>query len=251
VILTNSSTTSVLSSPSIVITGSSDFTQTNNCPTSLAVGGTCSIVVTFAPTAPGTETATLTVSGGAANSPQSITMTGGGGEFKMTPITSGIAVTEGSTATYALSLTPLNGFTGSIKFTCSGLPANAGCSFSPNPVTMDGTTVKTVTLSVGTKNGSASSSRPRLLPRSIFLALLPFSVMGILLINKRRSVWLVAGLVFLCLLLGLAGCGSAGSSNSTTGDVSTGTYTFTVTATSSANASQTQSFVLTLVVAPQ
>jgi len=61
---------------------------------------------------------------------------------------------------------------------------------------MDGTTTKTATLYVttnGGNGGAANSTPPRLFPRSIFLALLPFSVMGILLINRRRGVWLVLG----------------------------------------------------------
>jgi hypothetical protein len=116
---------------------------------------------------------------------------------------------------------------------------------------MDGTTTKTVTLLVST-NGSSASSRPaRMVPRSIFLALLPFSVMGILLINnKRRGVWFVVGLVGLCLLLGMVGCGSSSSSN-TNGDAPTGSHTFTVVATSTTNPAQTESFTLTLVVTPQ
>jgi len=263
VTLTNASSTAVLVISSILVSGTNaaDFASgsSTNCPANLAAGASCQINLIFAPSIVGAETATLTVSGSASNSPQAVILNGTGtsssntAPFTMTPSTSGVSVSEGNTAAYVLTLTP-NNFSGTINFTASGLPNGSSWSISPNPLTMDGTTVKIATLSVTTRGGNggaANSTPPRLLPRSIFLALLPFSVMGILLANKRRGVWLVIGFVALCLILGLAGCGSSGSSNSTNGDLAPGTYTFNVTATSSANAAQTQTITLTLVVTQQ
>jgi hypothetical protein len=43
---------------------SGDYSQTNNCGTSLAAGSSCSIQVEFAPTASGTRTGVLTVASG-------------------------------------------------------------------------------------------------------------------------------------------------------------------------------------------
>lgn len=45
----------------ISITGSSDFIQTNTCPAVLSSGGSCSITVTFSPSAIGTASGTLTI----------------------------------------------------------------------------------------------------------------------------------------------------------------------------------------------
>lgn len=59
------------------ITVSGDFTETNGCGTVLAVGQSCSVNVTFAPTATGTRTGSLTVTGGAGN-PQLVSLTGTG-----------------------------------------------------------------------------------------------------------------------------------------------------------------------------
>lgn len=53
-----------------------DFTETNNCGSSLGAGGTCTITVTFAPTKSGSSNATLEVSGGGANQNVSISGTG-------------------------------------------------------------------------------------------------------------------------------------------------------------------------------
>jgi hypothetical protein len=64
----------------IGITGanSGDYSQTNNCGTSLRVGASCSISVTFTPTATGTRSATLTVTDSDASSPQTTSLTGVG-----------------------------------------------------------------------------------------------------------------------------------------------------------------------------
>ena len=48
-----------------------DFSQTNNC-TSVAVGGSCTVNVTFKPTAAGARTGTLTVTSNANNSPTTV-----------------------------------------------------------------------------------------------------------------------------------------------------------------------------------
>ena len=45
-------------------------------------------------------------------------------------------VTAGSSASYVLTLTALNGFSSGVSLACSSLPSGANCSFSPaNPVT--------------------------------------------------------------------------------------------------------------------
>jgi hypothetical protein len=59
-------------------TGSLDFTQTNNCPTSLAQQQSCLVSVTFSPLASGSLPATLTISTSAPNSPQTVSLSGTG-----------------------------------------------------------------------------------------------------------------------------------------------------------------------------
>src|SRR5262249_15854590 len=56
-------------------TNSADFAQTNNCPASLAVNASCTINVTFTPSATGSRTAAVTLTDNAANSPQTIALT--------------------------------------------------------------------------------------------------------------------------------------------------------------------------------
>ncbi len=66
---------------SITITGTNkaDFAQTNSCANPVAPNGTCSISVTFTPSATGARNATLAIADNAANTPQSIALTGIGG----------------------------------------------------------------------------------------------------------------------------------------------------------------------------
>lgn len=58
-------------------TNSSDFSQSNNC-TSLLPGATCTVTVTFTPSAIGTRTATLVLADNATNSPQKAKLSGTG-----------------------------------------------------------------------------------------------------------------------------------------------------------------------------
>jgi hypothetical protein len=260
VTLSNSSPSSALTINNIVITGNSDFAiASGNCPASpaaLAANTNCSIRVTFTPSTTVAETATLTVTGTASNSPQQITLTGTGttaasssAPFAVTPSTTGVSVTQNGTAQYTLSIAPLNGFSNSINFTCSG-PVGSSCSITPNPLVMDGTTTKTATLSVNTTGGNGNTANSRYGGKPIFLALLPFTIMGMLFINKRRSYLLVLALLLLCLLLGTVGCGG-GSASSTSSGLAPGTYQVVVTATPSTNSSQAQTMTMNLVVTQQ
>ncbi len=57
---------------------SAPYSQTNNCGTSLAPNAQCTISVTFAPTAKGYFPSSLVLTDSAANSPQSVSLTGNG-----------------------------------------------------------------------------------------------------------------------------------------------------------------------------
>ena len=67
--------TSAASVSGVAVTG--DFSQTNNC-SSVATGSSCTVNVTFKPTASGTRTGTLTVTSNANNSPATVSLTGSG-----------------------------------------------------------------------------------------------------------------------------------------------------------------------------
>ncbi|MFZ0286543.1 MAG: DUF3443 family protein [Terriglobales bacterium] len=78
--LTNLGTTS-LQITSVGIGGSDagDFSQTNTCSTTVAAGKSCSIIVTFTPTATGSRNAVVSVSDNGAGSPHTAPLSGTGG----------------------------------------------------------------------------------------------------------------------------------------------------------------------------
>jgi len=81
--LTNTGTTTLTIS-SIAITGSSYFTQTNNCPTSVGAGKSCTITVTFSPKKVGSFSASVAVSDSDGGSPQQVPLSGTGFKPKTT-----------------------------------------------------------------------------------------------------------------------------------------------------------------------
>jgi hypothetical protein len=71
------------SSVTAEITGMSvagDFAQTNTCAASLAAHATCTISVTFKPTATGNRTGNIPLHDNAANSPQMVDLSGKGNQ---------------------------------------------------------------------------------------------------------------------------------------------------------------------------
>jgi dienelactone hydrolase len=64
---------------SITITGTNpgDFSQTNTCSTSVGTGTSCTITVTFKPTASGPRSANVSISDDSAGSPQQVSLSGG------------------------------------------------------------------------------------------------------------------------------------------------------------------------------
>lgn len=87
-------------------TNGKDFAQTNNCGSSLTVGGTCTISVVFKPTVNGGESGAVSFSDNAKNSPQTVSLSGTGvlGPV-LTPATLSAAVGTPLTVTANRSVT--------------------------------------------------------------------------------------------------------------------------------------------------
>jgi F5/8 type C domain/Abnormal spindle-like microcephaly-assoc'd, ASPM-SPD-2-Hydin len=68
--------TAAVAVSSIAATG--DFAETSTCGASIAAGASCTVSVTFTPTAAGTRTGSLTIASNAANSPATVALTGTG-----------------------------------------------------------------------------------------------------------------------------------------------------------------------------
>src|SRR5207245_9508082 len=54
-----------------------------------------------------------------------------GGDSSVASSPSSATITAGQSGTFTLTVTPQGSFTSPISFSCSGLPALAGCAFSP------------------------------------------------------------------------------------------------------------------------
>ena len=240
VILSNTGD-ATLNLSAIQITG--DFAQFNNCPSTLPGNSSCTINVTFTPTASGTRTGSLTVSDNAQGSPQMVNITGAGADFNLAGSPNSDTVQPGSAASYKLTVSSIGGsFASTVKLTCSGLPAQASCTLSPAAVT-PGANNATSALSIST-TATVAEAVPGGSRRSpiyaVWIQSQVIGLFGILLIaskgrnKKARSRVLAAFLtVALILMTGCAG-GTGIAPNSPTPQTGTaaGTYTVTVTGTS-------------------
>jgi hypothetical protein len=215
----------------------------NNSP------ATCTLTITAPSTVPANNPTafSVTASGGGVSQSANLSLTVTDFSVAVTPATPTLRAGGSTTAT--CSLTPINGFDGTVTFTCSGLPSGVQASFSPAAVTPNGGPVSTVmTLTAST---SVAALRMRddesPMPSShafgglIWLALRD---------DKKRSVlfrrsWLLSVAVFLLLAIQASCGGGGGTNNPPTPPPNPKTYTVTVTASAGA-LSHAQSLVLTV-----
>jgi hypothetical protein len=167
-----------------------------------------------------------------------------------------LSVAAGSTGTATFTLTPVGGFTGSVNFACSELPADVSCSFSPPSVTADGSNApQSTTLTVSTTTQTASSLAPSATIRFNAKSLAGFSwipcvALGLLLARGRRrmqraGIWSLV-LCAAAALLMPTGCGGSSSPKA-----KPGTYAMAITATPGSGASggaTAQTVAITLTV---
>ena len=114
------------------------------------------------------------------------------------------------------------GFTGNVTMSCSGLPTGAACSFQPQPAVLDGFDTTTVALTI-TESSSHASLRVtpdlRRVPGLPFESLAAIALTSLLLqtLLREKRVRQACGYAVLLCALGIAlGCGSVGSSPSST-----------------------------------
>jgi len=163
-LINNSSATVTISSIGFTGANSSNFGQTNNCGSSVAVGGSCTINVTFTPNAAGAFTATLSITDSAGNSPQNINLSGTGVvavTLSSTSLSFG-TVYVGSSAT-APAVTLTNNQSGSLtNISISASPAVFSqvntCGSSIGPGAQCTITVTFSPTASGTQTGSVTIS---------------------------------------------------------------------------------------------
>jgi FG-GAP-like repeat len=155
--LTNIGTAALtLSGISISGTDASGFAETNDCPSALAVNSSCQIKVTSVPNAAGGQTAELSIADNLPGSPQTAALVGTGQNFSLAATPSTTTVTPGQAGNYTLTVSPLSGFAQKIVFSCSGVPSNSTCTASPASVTLNGSASMTANVAIVTAGTSAS-----------------------------------------------------------------------------------------------
>jgi hypothetical protein len=103
-----------------------NFSQTNTCGTSVAVGASCTITVKFAPTAAGSLAATLSIADNVAGSPQAVTLAG-----TATPAPAPVVTLTPSSLTFsAVTGTTTAAQTATIKNTGTALLSLTGISMT-------------------------------------------------------------------------------------------------------------------------
>jgi hypothetical protein len=239
VTITNPDSVNSLSSFSVAV--STGYKLVNNtCATTLAAASSCTVGVEFAPTSPGVQSGSLTVTSSALPAGSFLALTGMGFDFALTSSGSSAAtVASGQTANYKLVVTPLMGSQGVFTFQCGTLPPYTSCAFNP---TSEGITAHSsgnvlVEIATGLNATTASSSRPPAwpaLPLVCGLALVPLALR-----RRRKALMLLAAFVAM-LLGGVSSCTQSGGgtglpsipSTSSSGITPAATYSIPVIATS-------------------
>jgi hypothetical protein len=166
----------------------------------------------------------------------------------VTPVQTAITVPPAGSVTDAVNLAAVTGFTGMLTFSCTGLPQDATCSFSPSTYTFSGTANSTsVTLTVQTGVSASVGAGPLTRPGLTALAGL-FGLPGLLVLTlgvRRRGLWM--RLILLTVALATV-CGTVTACGSSPAPPQSpaGTSTVQVTASGPSGFSQTASVTLTV-----
>jgi hypothetical protein len=229
------------------------FYETNNCRVSVGAGQSCQINITFSPTAVGNSNGILTVTDSAAGGLQTVALSGADVADSIGlvyPPSSGLSSSTTPAGSVAITTIQVGGagVSGTVNFSCSGLPQGASCSFSPSTIQMKPTVPSQVQLTISTTARSLL-----FVPIGLITGLLTLTILAGLILFKNVSTlstprlrWRLVPLfgLALCACGGGSGGSPSGGSSSSTGTPS-GSYVVVITATSG-SATQTLNFALTM-----
>ena len=135
---------------------------------------------------------------------------------------------------------PVNGLSGNVTFTCTGAPRGATCAVEPGSITLDGTSVEQLKVTVTTSQGAAllpldlpTDGTPRIVLLLGLLGLLIVAAVS----HRRRSpvrrpaLQRLALAAAMLLMLLWASCGGGGVLSLSGGGTPVGRYALTVTGT--------------------
>jgi hypothetical protein len=129
------------------------------CSVTVPPTGSCTLNVSTAATTPtGMFTLTVTATSGGLTHSQPVTLNVNPqpvGDFSVSATPASQMVTQGGSTTYSVAVGAMNGFTGTVALSVSGLPANATGTFNPATITASGTSTLTVSTATSTPTGTS------------------------------------------------------------------------------------------------
>jgi hypothetical protein len=185
----------------------------------------------------------------AASTSSPVTITIAAPNFTIAATPASASVTPGQTATFTFTVSPVAGYSGTVKFSCGSLPTMAACAFAPSSVAPSGGSPVSSTLTVTTASATAmlnmeKPSIPSLPPWIPQGGLALAGAMGLAFVPKRIKRWnrqlrvLGWGLLLGSLSLSVLSCGGGGSSAPSNPGTPAGSYTLSVNASDSAGGPQ-------------
>jgi hypothetical protein len=176
-------------------------------------------------------------------------------DFTPTATPSSLSLAPGQSGTVTITISPTGGFTQVVSFSCSGLPSEATCAFSPITVTPNVQpvttvlTISTTALHVGSLDRRMRPNRPQRFYAASWAGSL-LGLAGICLIRPRKRLRrskLLTMLMIIVVAGGIVSCGGGGSGGTTTHtDPGTPGGQSTVTVTASGGVSHTVAVQLTV-----
>jgi hypothetical protein len=203
-----------------VTTSSTDFGTVNACGSTLAVGASCTISVSFAPTTSGTRSGILTINDDAQGSPQTVPLSGTGQDFALGVVSpASITVSAGQTANFSVQIWFAGGFNQTVQFACTGAPPLSACTATPSSVAPNGSVDAVVPVSVTTTPASpaqlirfpADDYRFRYLMIELLALLLLIGLLSWRRVARPQLVYGIALLVFLSAGMMMSACGGGSS----------------------------------------
>ena len=124
-------------------------------PTSVSGSGSSTLTVTTASTTPtGTYTLTITGTSGTLSHSATVTLVVQGPDFSLSATPTSLTVAQGSSGTYTATVGALNGFTGTVSLSVSGLPTGATAGFNPTSIAGSGSSSLTISVASTTATGT-------------------------------------------------------------------------------------------------
>ncbi len=226
----------------VTLSTSSGFpVGSTTCTSSLAVGASCTALVSFSPSSAGQQTGILSISSSTLAAPTQVPLSGMGFDFSVSSAgQSSQTVSSGQTASFTINLATMSGSSGTFTFACNSLPSNSACTFNPASEAVSASAPGSATVQVATGLSSTSAQNadrvPGPSPSRVFLVAVSLFLLPLAFTRRRRNLLLNA--IILLSSFGITSCAGAGGGEggspppgSTNKNTPPGTYSVVVTAT--------------------